>query len=98
MNQDKKKIWYTPPRPFESWFEVTIFIILKERGYHVIPKLDFLEGTIDLTVIGHKNSLGINCFSKTNTERSLPPIPTQFIPHLIILRESTYTLLPEKSN
>ena len=95
MNQDKKKIWYTPPRPFESWFEVTIFIMLKEGGYRVIPKLDFLEGTIDLTVIGHKNSLGINCFSKTNTERSLPPIPTQFIPHLIILRESTYTLFPE---
>ena len=95
MNQDKKKIWYTPPRPFESWFEVTIFIILKERGYHVVPKLSFLEGVIDLTVIGYKNNLGINCFSKTNNEISLPPIPTQFIPHLTILRESTYTLFPE---
>lgn len=51
-----------PPAPFDSWFEVDIFLKLKEKGYRVVPKYTVDSYTIDLVIEGQDNRLGIECY------------------------------------
>lgn len=50
-----------PPEPFESWFEVDVFLQIVERGYKVIPQFEIAGYRIDLVVEGLKNRLAVEC-------------------------------------
>lgn len=50
-----------PPRPFENWFEVDVFIDLVRRGYRVIPQYELNRYRIDLVVEGLKSRLAVEC-------------------------------------
>lgn len=49
------------PYPFDSWFEVDVFLRLYERGYRVIPQVEQGNYRIDLVVQGMSSRLAIEC-------------------------------------
>ncbi|MFZ1414953.1 MAG: AAA domain-containing protein [Defluviicoccus sp.] len=52
----------TPPHdPFESWFEVDVFLRIAERGYRVVPQYEVAGYRIDLVVEGMENRLAVEC-------------------------------------
>ncbi|MBI2303740.1 MAG: AAA family ATPase [Chloroflexi bacterium] len=48
-------------RPFESWFEVDVFLKILERGYRVIPQFEVAGRRIDLVVVGMQGRLAVEC-------------------------------------
>jgi len=50
-----------PPKPFDSWFEVEVFLRLVSRGYRVIPQYSMNGYSIDLLVEGMKGRLAVEC-------------------------------------
>jgi very-short-patch-repair endonuclease len=50
-----------PPPPFDSWFEVDVFLKIAERGYRVIPQFEIAGYFIDLVVEGMQGRLAIEC-------------------------------------
>ena len=51
----------TSPKPFESWFEVDVFLKIVDRGYRVLPQFSVNERRIDLVVEGLKGRLAVEC-------------------------------------
>ena len=49
------------PDPFDSWFEVDVFLQIVERGFRVIPQYHMAGYNIDLMVMGMKGSLAVEC-------------------------------------
>lgn len=54
-----------PPLPFDSWFEVDVFLKITERGYRVIPQYSAAGYRIDLVVEGTRNRMGVECDGDT---------------------------------
>lgn len=50
-----------PPEPFDSWFEVDVFLKIIERGYKVVPQFKVANVSIDLVIEGFKNRLAVEC-------------------------------------
>lgn len=50
-----------PPEPFDSWFEVDVYLELVDRGYQVIPQFQLAGYYIDMVVVGIKGRLAIEC-------------------------------------
>jgi very-short-patch-repair endonuclease len=50
----------SPPLPFESWFEVDIYLRIAARGYRVLPQYPAGRHRIDLVVEG-KTRLAVEC-------------------------------------
>lgn len=50
-----------PPEPFDSWFEVDVFIRIARRGYRVIPQVEMNGYLIDLIVEGLKGRIAVEC-------------------------------------
>lgn len=50
-----------PPAPFDSWFEVDIFLKIQERGFRVIPQYEVNGRRIDLVVEGMSGRLAVEC-------------------------------------
>lgn len=50
-----------PPSPFDSWFEVDVYLNLVDRGYTVRPHFPVANYRIDLVVEGMKTRLAIEC-------------------------------------
>jgi len=51
----------SPPSPFESWFEVDVFLKITERGYRVVPQYEVAGYRIDLVVEGMRGRLAVEC-------------------------------------
>jgi len=51
----------TAPEPFDSWFEVDVFLKIIERGYKVIPQFKVANVSIDLVIEGFKDRLAVEC-------------------------------------
>lgn len=51
----------TQPAPFESWFEVDVFINIADRGFRIVPQYRVAEYRIDLVVEGAKSRLAVEC-------------------------------------
>ena len=51
----------SPPSPFESWFELDVFLAIARRGYRVIPQVEVGGYRIDLVVQGLDGSLAVEC-------------------------------------
>jgi len=50
-----------PPRPFDSWFEVQVFVEIARRGFRVIPQYEVGGYRIDLVVEGMAGKLAVEC-------------------------------------
>jgi len=50
-----------PPEPFDSWFEVDVYLQLHDRGFRVIPQYRAANYKIDLVVEGMKGRLAVEC-------------------------------------
>lgn len=50
-----------PPEPFDSWFEVDVFLRIAERGYRVIPQWERLGYRIDMVVEGLNGRIAVEC-------------------------------------
>ncbi len=50
-----------PPAPFDSWFELDVFIRIIDRGYRVIPQYLMNGYRIDMIVEGLKGRLAVEC-------------------------------------
>ena len=51
----------SPPTPFDSWFELDVFLRIARRGYRVIPQLEVGGYRIALVVQGLDGSLVVEC-------------------------------------
>ena len=49
------------PSPFDSWFELDVFLRIARRGYRVIPQHEVGGYRIDLVVQGMNGSLAVEC-------------------------------------
>ncbi|MCD0175534.1 AAA family ATPase [Deinococcus sp. 14RED07] len=49
------------PAPFDSWFEVDVYLQLVDRGYRVIPQYELNGYRIDLVVEGLRGRLAVEC-------------------------------------
>lgn len=47
--------------PFDSWFEVDVFLKIVDRGYRVLPQYELAGYRIDLVVEGIKGRLAVEC-------------------------------------
>ncbi len=47
--------------PFDSWFEVDIFLEIIDRGYRVIPQYGVGSYKIDLVIEGIQNKIAVEC-------------------------------------
>ena len=56
---DRQRV--SPPTPFDSWFEVDVFLRIARRGYRVIPQFEVGGYRIDLVVQGMEGSLAVEC-------------------------------------
>lgn len=50
-----------PPVPFDSWFEVDVFLRITDRGYRVLPQYELAGKRIDLLVEGMRGRLAVEC-------------------------------------
>src|SRR5262249_41862488 len=50
-----------PPEPFDSWFEVDVFLRIHGRGYRVIPQFEVADYHIDLVIEGMHGRLAVEC-------------------------------------
>jgi len=50
-----------PPDPFDSWFEIDVFLMIHNRGYRVIPQYQIAGYKIDLVVTGIKGRIAVEC-------------------------------------
>lgn len=53
------------PPPFESWFEVDVFLKIIDRGYRVIPQFEVHGRRIDLVIEGMQGRLAVECDGDT---------------------------------
>lgn len=51
----------SPPSPFDSWFEVDVFLRITDRKYRVIPQVEVAGYFIDLVVEGMRGRLAVEC-------------------------------------
>ncbi|MDI3462765.1 MAG: DNA helicase [Nitrospira sp.] len=51
----------SPPSPFDSWFEVDVFLRITDRQYRVIPQVEVAGYFIDLVVEGMNGRLAVEC-------------------------------------
>ena len=49
------------PTPFDSWFEVDVFMALIDRGYRVLPQYPVAQKRIDLVVEDSQRRIAIEC-------------------------------------
>jgi hypothetical protein len=49
------------PSPFDSWFEIDVFLKITDRGYGAIPQFEINGRRIDLIVEGMKGRLAVEC-------------------------------------
>jgi very-short-patch-repair endonuclease len=49
------------PKPFESWFEVDVFIQIAQKGYRAIPQHQTAGYFIDIVIEGVSGRLGVEC-------------------------------------
>lgn len=50
-----------PPHPFDSWFEVDVFVRIRERGYRAIPQQTVGSYRVDIMIEGRNRRLAVEC-------------------------------------
>jgi very-short-patch-repair endonuclease len=49
------------PSPFDSWFEIDVFLEIIARGFRVCPQLEVAGFRIDLVIIGMEGRFAVEC-------------------------------------
>jgi very-short-patch-repair endonuclease len=49
------------PLPFDSWFEIDVFLQIIDRGFRVIPQYELAGKRIDLLIEGMRGRLAVEC-------------------------------------
>lgn len=52
------------PEPFDSWFEVDVYLQIVSKGFSVIPQFKVGEKRIDLVIDGAKIRLAVECYGE----------------------------------
>lgn len=92
-----------PPEPFDSWFEVDVYLKIILKGYSVIPQFKVGGKRIDFVVEGSKTRLAVECYGEhwhgideyehdSERQRVLERCGWNFY----IIREAEYYVNPEK--
>lgn len=50
-----------PPRPFDSWFEVDVYLAIAEQGHLVVPQYEVSGYYIDLVIAGGTRKIAVEC-------------------------------------
>ncbi len=50
-----------PPRPFDSWFEVDVYLRIVAKGYRALPQYEVAGYRIDLVVEGLRGRMAVEC-------------------------------------
>ena len=50
-----------PPKPFDSWFEVDVYLVIAEQGHIVVPQYEVSGYFIDMVVVGGTRKLAVEC-------------------------------------
>jgi len=61
IRQSRKKGEKVPGTPFDSWFEVDVFLRIVDKGYRVLPQFPVNTRRIDLVVEGLRGRLAVEC-------------------------------------
>lgn len=61
LNFTADKSMIKPPHPFDSWFEVDVFLKIADQGFRVIPQYEVNGRRIDLVVEGMNGRLAVEC-------------------------------------
>ena len=59
LQADRQRV--TSPAPFDSWFELDVFLRIARRGYRIVPQFKVGGYRIDLVVQGMDGSLAVEC-------------------------------------
>lgn len=51
----------SPPHPFDSWFEVDVYLAIADRQYVVVPQYEVRGYRIDMVIIGGARKLAVEC-------------------------------------
>jgi very-short-patch-repair endonuclease len=65
LSRSRERDKRLPPHPFESWFELDVFLKIAERGYRVIPQFEVAGYRIDLVIEGMQGRLAVECDGDT---------------------------------
>lgn len=49
------------PKPFDSWFELDVYLRIVDRGFRVVPQFEIANSRIDLMIEGSKTRLAVEC-------------------------------------
>jgi hypothetical protein len=58
-NDDRQAL--KPPKPFDSWFEVDVALMIARRRYSIIPQWECAGRKIDLVIVGPHARLAVEC-------------------------------------
>lgn len=61
MSLKDKRSRNDPPEPFDSWFEVDVFLKIIDHGHRVIPQFKVADKKIDIVIEGARNRLAVEC-------------------------------------
>jgi very-short-patch-repair endonuclease len=50
-----------PPVPFESWFEVDVYLEIVARGFRAVPQFEVAGRRIDMLIMGRTARLAVEC-------------------------------------
>ena len=50
-----------PPDPFESWFELEVFVRIAEKGFRAVPQYSIAGYRVDLLLQGLRGRLAVEC-------------------------------------
>ena len=50
-----------PPAPFDSWFEVDVYLMITRRGYKTVPQREAYGYRIDMVIEGSEGNLAVEC-------------------------------------
>lgn len=91
------------PDPFDSWFEVDVFLRIADKGFKVVPQYEMAGKRIDLMVFGMEGRLAVECYGEywhedrydedTARQRKLERCGLQFVS----IRYSVFELDPEEA-
>ncbi len=59
QTEDRREV--KPPPPFDSWFEVDVYLKVRDLGYNVVPQYEVAGKYIDLLIQGMHGRLGVEC-------------------------------------
>lgn len=59
--KDSNRSIVKPPNPFDSWFEVDVYIKIASRGYFTMPQFEVAGKRIDIVVIGGNRRIAVEC-------------------------------------